>query len=293
MFHLRRDRIIADQPRCSGIVFECALENRAQRKAIVLSHEYELWVSKGVNDPSPEFVARLSFDLSSGSIWADPLPFEPNRARPMKLIWHFSANQLQRVEEVRQGAEPWFQIRSRLTVTARSMNPDGTLRGDPYFAEEFAFDSNTNGYPVRFKIDHEEWARILRDVGFSHIVLQELAIPVFPPEFKRAQGHLKDAWDYHRAGHSAPALSSCFKAFECLGFELTGSGSASRNDVVELLMDGKEEAKKAKVIALWKAVGEYCHMGRHDKDAPVHLNHRDAELAVVSATILLRYLAEP
>lgn len=173
------------------------------------------------------------------------------------------------------------------------MNADGTFRGDPYFAEESAFDSSTNAYPTSFKVDHEEWAKLLSDVGFSHIVLQELTIPVFPPKFKRAQGHLKDAWDHHRAGRSEPALSSCFKAFECLGFELAGNGNATRDDVLELLMDGKEEAKKARVKALWQAVGDYCHMGRHDKNAPVRLNHRDAELALVSATILLRYLAEP
>lgn len=179
-------------------------------------------------------------------------------------------------------------------VLGQHFKEDGiTPHSGPYYAEEAASDGVSNSYPATFKIDHEVWAKLLSDVGFSHIVLQELTIPAFPPEFKRAQNHLKEAWDHHRAGRERPALLSCFGAFECLGYELTGTGNTTRDDVLKLLMDGKEEEKKAKIKALWRAVGDYCHMGRHHKDAPVHLSHRDVEVGLVTATILLRYLAEP
>jgi hypothetical protein len=68
---------------------------------------------------------------------------------------------------------------------------------------------------------------------------------------------------------------------------------AKRADVLARLRDGKERDKQVKTKFLLKVLGEYCHLGRHDKGSPVRIGHRDGELAVVSATMLLRYLAEP
>jgi hypothetical protein len=56
-------------------------------------------------------------------------------------------------------------------------------------------------------------------------------------------------------------------------------------------MAGKEQDKQEKIKALWTAVANYCHLGRHDKGPPINLSHADGELALVSATVLLRYLA--
>lgn len=292
MFQLRCDRTVANQAGYSGIVFECALENKLHRRATILSQQYELWFQRDLNDASPEFITRLSFDLSS--ISTDAPNFGPNTAKPIKLIWHFSVNQLQRIEDIRRGKEFWLQIRNRLTVLAQHLKEDGvTFHGGPYYAEECASDPLSNHYPVRFKNDHEAWAKLLDDVGFSHIFLQEIRIPTFPPELKRAEEHLKDAWGHHRAGRERPAMQSCFQAFECLGFDVTGKPDAKRADILAKLMDGKERDKQKKIKALWKAIGEYCHLGRHDRGSPVHVGHRDGELAVVAATMLLRYLAEP
>jgi hypothetical protein len=83
---------------------------------------------------------------------------------------------------------------------------------------------------------------------------------------------------------------SCFKAFECLGYSISGA-QLTRSDVLADLMNGQEEEKREKIKALWASLSDYCHLRRHDKGAPVSLTHLDGELAVVSATILLRYLA--
>jgi hypothetical protein len=57
------------------------------------------------------------------------------------------------------------------------------------------------------------------------------------------------------------------------------------------LMNGQAEAKREKIKTLWASLSEYFHLGRHDKGAPVHITDADGELAVVSATVRLRYLA--
>jgi hypothetical protein len=289
MFFVRRDRITVDRSRNSGIVFDCVLQNKARRVATVLSQEYELWIVAQVHAGPAEFLTRLSFDLTSQS--TNTLTYRADEGRGLKLIWPFFPSQLQRIEDVRQGKEPCFEIRNRLLVKSQHYKADGALLYEEQFNEESAYESETNAYPIRFKINHAEWTGLLDEIGFTHIILQELALPVFPPEFKRAQDHLKDAWHHHRAGRERPALLSCFNTFECLGFDLTGTPDKARIDVLGLLMTGKEQEKQEKIKALWAAVGNYCHLGRHDKGPPVEISHQDGELALVCATVLLKYLA--
>jgi hypothetical protein len=116
--------------------------------------------------------------------------------------------------------------------------------------------------------------------------------PFIPPAFGRVDAHLAEAWSHHRAGREDAAMMFCYKAFECLGFSITGA-QVSRADAIAHLMNNQEEVKRKKTEALWEAVTSFCHLGRHDKSAPVRLNHADGELAFVSATMLLRYLANP
>ena len=289
MFFIRRDRISVDRSRNSGIIFDCALQNKAPRLATVLSQEYELWFTAQVHAGPAEFLSRLLFDLTSQL--TNTAAYRQDEGRGLKLIWPFSTRQLQRIEDFRQGNEPYFEIRNRFLVKSQHYKTDGTSLHEAQFNEESAFASGTNAYPICFKIDHEEWTKLLDEIGFRHIILQELSLPAFPPEFRRAQDHLKEAWRHHRAGRERPALLSCFNAFECLGFDLMGTPDVKRVDVLALLMDGKEQAKQEKIKALWAAVGNYCHLGRHDKGPPVQLSHQDGELALVSATVLLKYLA--
>lgn len=290
MFSVQRTRISGDRTRLGGILFECSMQNRRQRNATLIVQEYELWLLRDIHGGQAQFLSRLSLDLISISTEAPT--FTPQSFRPLKLLWHFTPHQLQQIEDVRQGKEPYFELRSRLVAHVQYLTADGRSHGDAYYSEESAYDSESNGYPIRFKIDHTTWAGILDDVGFRQIILQELSVPSFPPAFGRAENHLKEAWNHHRAGREDATLLSCFKAFECLGFSITGT-QISRADALAHLMNGTEEAKRKKVEGLWETLTNFCHLGRHDRGAPVQITHADAELAVVSTTMLLSYLAPP
>ncbi len=290
MFYVQRTRISADQTRLGGIVFECSMQNRPHRNATLIVQEYELWLLRDSHGGQAQFLSRLSLDLTS--ISTEVPTFAPQSFRPLKLLWHFTPNQLHQIESLRQGKEPYFEFRSRLVAHVQYLASDGRPHGSAHYAEESAYDSETNGYPIRFKIDHATWAGILDSVGFRDIILQELSIPSFPPAFGRAENHLKEAWNHHRAGREDAALMSCFKAFECLGFSITGT-QISRADALAHLMNGIEEVKRKKVEGLWETLTSFCHLGRHDRGAPVQLTNADGELAVVSTTMLLSYLAAP
>jgi hypothetical protein len=241
MFTIQRNRISADRSRLGGIVFECSMQNRRPRTATLIGQEYELWHVKDVQTGQAQFLSRLAFDLTS--ISTEATAFTPQSFRPLKLIWHFTPTQLHRIEDLRQGKEPYFELRNRLLAHVQYLTVDGKSNGEAHYTEESAYDYETNGYPIRFKIDHTAWAAILDEIGFRHIILQELSIPSFPPSFGRAETHVKDAWNHHRAGREDAALMSCFKAFECLGFSITGA-QISRADALAHLMSGQEEAKR-------------------------------------------------
>ena len=289
-FYMRRNRISVDLARSRGIVFECTLENRGRRLAIVLSEEYELWLTAQQPSGPSELLSRLSFDLTSLQT-THTAAMRHQEIRPLKLVWPASPYQLQRIEDFRQGTEPNFEIRNRLMVLSQHYKPNDSLH-EPQYAEESACDSETNGYPVRFKIDHMAWSEILEAIGFKHIILHEFSIPALPPAFGRAEDHLTEAWRHHRAGREDSAMMSCYKAFECLGFSITGV-AIPRAAAVAHLMSGQEEIKREAIETLWDTVTKFYHLGRHDRGSPVQLTHADGELAVVSATALLRYLARP
>jgi hypothetical protein len=185
MFSLQRIRITADQSRFGGIVFECSLQNRQNRQATLISQEYELWLTKDMNGGQTQFLWRLSFDLTS--ISTDTATFIPQSARGLNLIWHFTPSQLQKIEDSREGREAHFELRSRLFAYLQYCTVDGKPHGDPHYAEGCAYAPDTNGYPIRFKIDHTTWAGNLDEIGFRHIILHELSIQTFPPAFGQAE----------------------------------------------------------------------------------------------------------
>ncbi len=57
-------------------------------------------------------------------------------------------------------------------------------------------------------------------------------------------------------------------------------------------MDRQEEIKKKRIEALWNSLQDFFHLGRHERGDPVNLNEVDSEMALISATALLGYLAK-
>jgi hypothetical protein len=288
MFCLRFERLSVANPGNGGIFLDFSIQNRASRIATVMSQNYELWQVHGTNTSHVEFMSPLIGDLRQAAT-QQPV-YQPEEQRPLRLVWHVTPQQLQRVEDTRQGAQPIFQIMSRLSVNFQWLNTDRTHHAGPVFVEESIFDGQTSSYPVVLKLDRDAWVRLLDEIGFRNIILHEMPLLAFPPGFARAEQHLSEAWNHLRGGRNDGALQCCYKAFECLGFNVCGD-KVERTKLLFRLLDGEEESKRAAVETLWAALHGFFHLGRHESGRPVKLSRRDGELAVVSATVLLRYLA--
>jgi hypothetical protein len=288
MFSLRFQRLSVANSSNSGIFLDFTIQNRASRIATVMSQLYELWLVQNENKSRVEFISPLTLDLRQAAT-QQPI-YQPDEQRPLRLVWHQTPQQLQMVEDLRQGAQPVFQVASRFSVSFQWLNADRTPHAGPVFVEESVFDGQSNSFPVVLDLDRDRWIELLNEIGFRHIILHELPILTFPPGFGRAEKHLNDAWDHFRGGRNDGALQCCYKAFECLGFNVYGD-KIERTRLLSRLLDGEEESKLGAVEALWGAFHGFFHLGRHERDKPMQLSQRDGELAVVSATVLLRYLA--
>jgi hypothetical protein len=288
MFFLRFEKLSVAKPGNNGIFLDFSIQNRASRIATIMSQVYELWQVRGTDASRVEFMSPLTLDLHQ--VATQQPVYQPEEQRPLRLVWHVTPQQLQRVEDLRQGEQPIFQIMSRLSVNFQWFNTDRTPHAGPVFVEESIFDGQSNSYPVVLKVDRDSWVRLLNEIGFRNIILHELPLLEFPPGFARAEKHLSEAWDHFRAGRNDGALQCCYKAFECLGFNVCGD-KVERAKLLSRLLDGEEETKRKVVESLWAALHGFFHLGRHESGKPMKLSQRDGELAVVSATVLLRYLA--
>lgn len=293
MFCMRLEKISVTRPGNAGLVFEFLLENQAQRQATVQSYAFELWTLKAMNSPQALFLGPLSPDLGVGA--TTELTFEPNGQKALNLVWHFSWKQLQEVEDWRNNTGPVFEFRNHVGVNSSLPRRDGQPPQPPSFLWEQIFhsaDSKSRGYPARIPVDVVTWTRLLDEIGFRHIIIQELPLPTFPPGFARPEDYLKEAWNHHRAGREDEALQCCYRAFECLGFNLYGDDELKRVELLRRILDTKEMAKKEAIEQIWTALHKFFHLGRHERGQVVKLSHNDGELAVVYATVLLKYLAD-
>ncbi len=288
MLRMRLEKISVARPGNAGLVFEFSVENPVKRQATIQSYAFELWTLKSLNASQALFLGSLLPDLGVGTS-TELANFAPNDRKALNLVWHFSLAQLQQIEDYRNNAGPVFEFRNHVGVHAIWPSQQ------PVFGWEQIYhspDSKTCGYPARIPVDVVTWAKLLDEIGFRHIVIQELPLPTFPPGFNRPETYLKEAWGHHRAGREDEALQSCYRAFECLGFNLYGDDELKRVELLKRILGAQEIAKMKAIEEIWAALHTFFHLGRHERGQAVKLSHSDGELAVVYATVLLKYLAD-
>jgi hypothetical protein len=293
MFCMRLQKISVARPGNAGLVFAFSVENQAKRQATIQSYAFELWTLKTLNLSEALFLGSLLPDLGVGTI-ADLTSFGPNDKKVLDLVWHFSWAQLQQVEDWRNDSGPVFEFRNHVGVHSILEGRDGRPQSPSFSWDSIYYtpDAQQRTYPARIPIDVVTWAKLLDEIGFLHIVFQELPFPTFPPGFARPQNYLKEAWTHHRAGREDESLQCCYRAFECLGFNLYGDDQLKRAELLRRILAAQDAAKAEAIAAIWTSLQTFFHLGRHERGQAVKLSRSDGELAVVYSTVLLKYLAD-
>jgi hypothetical protein len=275
----------------SGAVFEVSLTNARDRRARIVSYQFELWqiVQKGTN--GCRYLSQLRPDLRLEF----PSKFEPEQRLDLKLIWLFTSEMLQHIEEARAGDNVGFQMRVNLGV--------GSIwkaTGDKWHPMdidcEHPYGPNPGGgglcYPIFIDIAASDWSTFLSGIGFRHLSLEKYATVKMPSEFIVPEAHLIRAWDHHRNNRPDESLQYCFRAFECLGFNLYNDDKITRSDLVKNLLQGESKRKIDEVEKLFMAMTGFFHLGRHERGTPVDVDCKDSELALICASSLMSYFAK-
>jgi hypothetical protein len=275
-----------------AVAFETSLKNNSTEGVAVLAAEFDLWQVSDMNQTRVRRMGELRLDPRITAIEEKHQIrtfYKPGEQSHLILIWHASPEGLQEVEDFREGKSPIFQIQSHFLLGSKTwLDPEGKIE-----ARELQWEwvPTGHGWPLMKAIPDVEWLAVLDTLKFKHCTLDRLKWPTMPSAFSRAEKHLADAWRSHRTGHHDASLSSCYKAFECLGFDLYNNRDIERKKLVELLMEGAEPAKVDAVLTLMRTLQDFFHLGRHDRKEAVTLGHLDSQLAVACATTLMSYLA--
>lgn len=275
----------------TSIFFHFKLKNEEACNSRVLNFHFELWQTTDMNFSNQRRVCELRLDphrTVSENYSRFRALLGPVEETPLILYWTPSIDDLQEIEDHRKGETPIFCLKPLLLVDAV-----WPTEGPPQqWRREFGWAGPNcgNGWPLWMKMPDSDWLRILQSLQFKHHVLDRIKWPALPPVFRRSGEHLADGWERHRLGDPEGALMSCYKAFECLGFNLYGDDDLKRSEVLKLLMEGSEPEKSDVVMHIMQQLQKFFHLGRHEKGSPVKLTYADSQMALVCATTVLSYL---
>lgn len=276
----------AQYPDQSGAAFEVSLINDPSCRARIVSYAFELWHIVNRQTNGGVYLSDLRPDLMKQL----PSEFHPEQRYDIRLLWHFTHEMLQQIEHDRDGENPALQIRANLGVEAT-----WKATGDKWRAPEIKWEqpfSVSGTYPLFLDISASDWSKFLAAVGFRHLSLEKYSTVNMPPEFRVPEAHLLRAWDHHRNNRPDEALQCCFRAFECLGFNLYNDDQLKRADLIKKLLHGESQRKTDEVETLLGAMSGFFHLGRHERGKPAGVNHKDSEFALMCASGLLNYFAK-
>lgn len=271
-------------PRLPCMSFHFSINNPNPRVSRIWSYNFELYHVPNAATADIQLLGPLVGNLALLPDWLND--FRQSQERPCELVWNYERKQIQSIEDSRQG-DVLFEIKGNLLVA--SDYAEGASG-----RQEVAWDLpwSGNGYPIRLQIAQSDWVKLLDEMKFTHILLYEFPGPAFHPTFARSAAHWKEAWEHHRKNEPDSALMACFKAFECLGFDLTGSTTVSRQQLVKSLLADEPTAKQVAFQGVLGKLTDFMHLGRHAKGQPSKIHRDDAEMILLCAASLLGYLSK-
>lgn len=109
------------------VAFDLQIENTGRRYVAFLSFEFELWLVSSRETLRPETVAyrvaALGSDIrgrmTEAAAQAVPEMNAPNQKSQFRLLWHYTHEQIQEIEDFRAGKEPIFEIRGNIQIFSR------------------------------------------------------------------------------------------------------------------------------------------------------------------------------
>jgi hypothetical protein len=260
------------------------------------------------NESSVSFdIVNLVVQVSVAASTADRLPGSPRfyvgRAFPQywnltlpargeggfRVFLDLDGHLLQDIQEVRRGRDLFLLVDAHLVGIERA--PDGTAKrvGSDWVYDE---KSLSNGF-FSFEIARSKWLDLLKELGYGEYYLAEMPLP----RVRRARvleqslTHLQRAWEHLLEGRDRETLAACYDALELLA-KKSQSAMPDKNAFRRLLSGGVEEEKVKRLSEAFHWCAQFLHLGRHEHEPRVEIEHKDGELALLLTHACLAYVSK-
>lgn len=265
------------------LLFECSLSQRDIRTSNVFNFDFQLWHRASLSSGQSRFISPLYLDHQS-----ELTDLQPHQEKLFRLIWPYSDDQLEYLDNRISGERPSFEIKGRLLVQSHypaSANapPRSHLQWEPFFSPP--------SFSGTFFVEQDptQWAEVLTILNYRPRIYRDVSM-LRTPGFRRAKEHIQNAWIAHRTGDHDGALQSCFAAFESLGFYLYGQPDLNRGDLLKKILQNSDLVVQKQLMELLKVFQGFLHLGRHETGPPIKLTAAESKTAIICSEVFLSYL---
>lgn len=211
--------------------------------------------------------------------------------------WNFTLSAdhalLHRVEQERKGRD--VVLRLVITMHAIPRNLPDKPKAEGITAIK-VHDAASPGNPhCSIEISKSRWLEHLKAVGYGEFHLAEIPLPRIRKvkALDASLQHLQRAWEHFLNGSDREALAACHDALEKLTKESVSPTSKPDQNAFSKILSGVGPPEKVQKLAhLLSQCASLMHLGRHEHEPPVELDHRDAELAILLTHACVAYLSK-
>jgi hypothetical protein len=197
---------------------------------------------------------------------------------------------LRRVEDDRKGRD--IMLRLAIDVIGISRQPNSQVPAKVAVGQ--LYDATTNSMNCTHDIPKSRWLEVLKELGYGEFYMAEIPLP----EIRKGKGldpsiqHLQRAWEHFSNGNDRETLAACYAAFEQLVKQEIAPKSVPDQNAFASLLSGTAHAEKVRRVAqALNHCGAFLHIGRHEQQPPIEVNHRDAEFGLLLTHASLAYVS--
>ena len=224
-----------------------------------------------VVDGGGEIFTREGGRISLVEFTTGPTRWDPQQAIEVIFVVELSRQKLERLEDIRGGGDFYYRGRAFLTALNRGTNEYERV---PIEMSE----SQT-------RVPRSDWARILKDSGFTDLRIVEVRFPIGPERsiYENAQENFDTAMGHYNSGVWRSAI-------------------ASSRDVVRTFLKGDaKQFEKTLGKEKWTRMSDVLAKSSHFMSVGTHpeeeipyekLTRHDAEVSILIAQAVLKYFSE-
>ena len=200
---------------------------------------------------------------------------------------------LDRIEQERKGRDVVLNL--VITVCAIPREVQGQPKPSGIVTVKLHDAAMAGNAHCTIEISKSKWLELLKAVGYGEFHLAEIPLPRIRKvkALDASLQHIQRAWEHFLNGRDRETLAACHDALERLAKESVNPNSKpDQNAFTKILLGVGPPEKVQRIAQILSQCATLMHLGRHEHQPPVELDHRDAELAILMTHACVAYLSK-